>query len=279
MTKNKVTILFLSMALILISITGCTSTSTAPEDANVEKEEISKIIVASGSSSVPNTFLEKGEHKGHEVDIWEKISEKTGLEVEFITGEFNTLFGYLDSGKADTVGNAITKNDARIEKYLFSETYAYIPEKLIVHPDRVDITKLADIDGLVCGYSSGSNRGNLFEQIAEKENIEIQMSVFDSSELLAEAFRQGKVDVMILASSEAAYKIKEGLIEARMVEENIVVGEKAYPFAKNNERAEALEKIITQAIQEMKADGSLAEVYEKWYGMDFSNPPDDSDSK
>lgn len=231
------------------------------------------IVVASGNSSVPNTYFSKGAHLGTEPDIWALIAQKTGLKVDFVTGEFNTLFGYLDSGRAETVGNTITVNQKRIEKYNFSEPYAYIPEKLVVHEERTDLKRLKDIGGLRCGYSSGSNGGNLFKQIAEKEGIEVELVVFDSSDLLNEAFRQKKVDVMIFAGSEAAFKIKNGFLKARTVEENIAIGEKAYPFRKDDEKSEALRRRVTRAIQEMKADGSLKAIYEKWFGEDYSQPP------
>lgn len=267
MKKVKSVLSMVMMFSLILGMTACDSKNAQNES------KPSTIIVASGISSVPNTYVEKGEHKGHEVDIWNEIAKKSGLKVEFVKGEFNTLFGYLDSGKADTVGNAITKNQARIEKYDFSETYAYIPEKLVVHTNRTDIKKLVDIDGLVCGYSSGSNGGNLFQQIAKAHTINIQMAVYDSSELLNEAFRQGKVEVMILAGSEAAYKIKQGFADARMVEEDIAVGEKAYPFKKNDPRSKFLSEAVTKAIIEMKHDGSLEKIYQKWYGLDFSHAP------
>lgn len=264
------------VATMAISLVGCSSGEDAENTEN--SGEINKIVVASGNSSIPNSYIENDVHKGHEVDIWNAISEKTGLEVEFVTGEFNTLFGYLDSGKADTVGNTITKNDERVEKYDFTQPYAYITENLIVHSDRTDITKLKDIDGLVCGYSAGSNGGNLFEQIAKEQGINVELQVFDSSELLNEAFKQGKVDVMIMASAEAAYKIKEGVLDARQVEEYVTVGEKAYPFVKNNEKSAELLKIVDNAITEMKEDGTLSEIYEKWYGADYINPPEGYES-
>ncbi len=232
-----------------------------------------KIIVASGNTSVPNSYFARGVHKGTEPDIWAVIAKKTGLEVTFVTGEFNTLFGYLDSGKAQTVGNTITVNEKRLAKYDFSEPYAYIPEKLVVHSDRTDLKKLRDISGLVCGYTSGSNGGNLFQKIAEREKIDVKITVFDSTELLNEAFRQGKVDVMIFAGSEAAFKIKQGVLKARMVEENISIGEKAFPFVKGDEKSGALRRLITKTIQEMKADGTLKAIYMEWFGADFSQPP------
>lgn len=237
-----------------------------------------KIVVASGNSSVPNSYFSRGKHLGTEPDIWKAIAEKTGLEVSFVTGEFNTLFGYLDSGKAQTVGNTITVNAKRMDKYDFSEPYAYIPEKLVVHADRTDLKRLKDIDGLTCGYSSGSNGGNLFKQIAAQQGINVKLAVFDSSDLLNEAFRQGKVDVMIFAGSEAAYKIKQGILKSRTVDENITIGEKAFPFVKNDPAAAELRQIINKAIAEMKADGTLTKIYQKWFDEDYSTPPEGYES-
>ena len=268
--KRKLSKLLLVTTMVL-SLVGCTN-SGGSEGA--KGEETQKIIVASGNSSIPNSYIENDVHKGHEVDIWNAISEKTGLEVEFITGEFNTLFGYLDSKKANTVGNTITKNADRVEKYDFTQPYAYITENLIVHSDKTDIKKLKDIDGLVCGYSAGSNGGNLFEQIAKEQGIEVNLQVFDSSELLHEAFKQNKVDVMIMASAEAAYKIKEGVLDSRQVEEYITIGEKAYPFVKDDENSAELREKVDKAITEMKEDGTLSKIYEKWYGADYINAPE-----
>jgi putative amino-acid transport system substrate-binding protein len=231
-----------------------------------------EITVASGNSSVPNSYISKGQHLGTEPDIWAEIAKRTGLKVNFVTGEFNTLFGYLDSGRADTVGNTITVNQKRIDKYKFSEPYAYIPEKLVVHEDRTDLKRLKDIDGLKCGYSAGSNGGNLFKQIAQKEGIKVELVVFDSSDLLYEAFAQRKIDVVIEAGSEAAFKIKNHYAKARTVDENITIGEKAFPF-KTDEKSMALRAIVTKAIQDMKADGTLTAIYKKWFDEDYCTPP------
>ncbi len=268
----------LSFAICACMILGATACGSTKNDSQKKEEskEPTKIIVAAGASSVPNSYVENGVHKGHEVDIWNAISAKTGIKVEFVTGEFNTLFGYLDSGKADTVGNTITINAKRKDKYDFSEPYAYIPEKLIVHSDKTNIKKLKDVSGMTCGFSAGSNGGNLFQQIAKDQGIDIKLATYDSSELLDEAFRQGKVDVMIFSAGEAAYKIKNGFLNARMVEEDVTVGAKAYPFVKGNANSEKLNKAVTKAIQEMKKDGTLKKIYEKWYGMDFSEKPKDA---
>lgn len=128
-------VVFICMTFTMTACGGKNNDSQKKEEAKAP----TKIVVASGAASVPNSYVENGVHKGHEVDIWNAISKRTGIKVEFVTGEFNTLFGYLDSGKADTVGNTITINASRQDKYNFSEPYAYIPEKLVVHSNRTDI--------------------------------------------------------------------------------------------------------------------------------------------
>ncbi|AJD29842.1 MULTISPECIES: amino acid ABC transporter substrate-binding protein [Clostridium] len=265
-------VVFICMTFTMTACGGKNNDSQKKEEAKAP----TKIIVASGSASVPNSYVENGVHKGHEVDIWNAISKRTGIKVEFVTGEFNTLFGYLDSGKADTVGNTITINSSRQAKYNFSEPYAYIPEKLVVHSNRTDIKKLKDVAGMTCGFTAGSNGGNLFEKMAKKQGIDIKLVTYDSSELLNQAFNQGKVDVMLLSAAEVAYKVKNGLLDARMVEEDVVVGAKAYPFVKGNSNSEQLNKTVTKAIEDMKKDGTLTQIYKKWYDMDFSQKPKDA---
>ena len=111
---------------VIFGMTACGNNQKNSQKQD-ESSTSTEIVVASGSSSVPNSYVENGVHKGQEVDIWNAISKKTGLKVKFITGDFDTLFGYLDSGKADTVGNTITINAKRRDKYNFSERTAIQP--------------------------------------------------------------------------------------------------------------------------------------------------------
>ena len=118
MSKNKISkiLSMLLVCVVTLGTTACEKKSDASSQSKTYKKEISKIVVATGDSSVPSSYVENGKHKGFEVDLWNAISEKTGIEVEFIIGEFSSLFGYLDSGKANTVANLITVTEERKEK-------------------------------------------------------------------------------------------------------------------------------------------------------------------
>ena len=43
-----------------------------------------------------------------------------------------------------------------------------------------------------------------------------------------------------------------------------------YAFVKNSDRAELLEQIFSETIEEMHQDGTLKELCEKWLGADVS---------
>lgn len=272
MKKNKISkiLSMLLVCIVTLGTTACGKKSDASSQSKADKKEISKIVVATGDSSVPSSYVENGKHKGFEVDLWNAISEKTGIEVEFIIGEFSSLFGYLDSGKANTVANLITVTEERKEKYDFSEPYAYIPQKMIVNENLKDVNKIDDIEGLKCAYVAGSNSGDLFKQLAKERNLNIDLQVFESGALMLEAFNQGKVNVFIAAENEGLARIESGTIKARIADETINYVAEAYPFVKDDKNAEEINKIVSDCIKEFRKDGTLSELETKWYTNDYS---------
>ncbi|MGL5087118.1 MAG: transporter substrate-binding domain-containing protein [Clostridium sp.] len=268
MNKSKLTKLML-VAVATVGVFGLTACGT--KEKAKEEVKIDKIVIAASNSSVPSSFVENGVHKGFEVELWEAISKETGIPVEYQLGEFSSLFGYLDSGKADTVANLITVTDERKEKYDFSEPYAYIPQKLVVNEDKKDINKIVDINGLACGYVAGSNSGPLFKKLAEDKGITIDLQVFESGAPMITAFNSGKINVLIAAENEAKYRIDAGIFKGRIADETINVATEAYPFAKDNEKSAAINEKVSKAIKTLRDNGTLGELSKKWYSKDYSN--------
>lgn len=258
------------MVLAVACIGALALTACSNNKKENESTEIDKIVVAASNSSMPSSFLEDGVHKGFEVDLWNAISEETGIEVEFQLGEFSSLFGYLDSGKADTVANLVTITDERKEKYDFSTPYAYIPQMIVVNADKTDINKIVDVDGLSGAYVAGSNSGPLFEELAKEKGINIDLQVFESGALMMTAFNSGKANMIIAAENEANYRINAGTLKGRIVEESINVASEAYPFAKDNERSAQIQEKVSKAIETLRENGTLGELSNKWYSKDYS---------
>ena len=79
MKKNKISkiLSMLLVCVVTLGTTACEKKSDASSQSKTYKKEISKIVVATGDSSVPSSYVENGKHKGFEVDLWNAISEKT----------------------------------------------------------------------------------------------------------------------------------------------------------------------------------------------------------
>lgn len=277
--RKKLSILLIIVLISSFMLTGCNGASKEndiEEDVEVGKEDNGdytpdKITVGCGQSGEPIVWVDGDEVKGHEADLWEAFSELTGVEVEMVPAEFSALFGYLDSGKIDTVANQITLNQTRIDKYNFVEPYAYMPEKIMV-PKGSNMKKIKELDGMDVGYSNGSNGKNLFEQIEKDYDIELNITAYEGDALI-QALSTGKIMGVIVPGAPYAYKFKNGILDFEFIEESIVYGAKGYPFRKNDEEAEKKRKFVEEAFEELRENGTLKELSEKWYDEDFTNLP------
>ena len=60
---------------------------------------------------------EDGNLTGFDVDVAKAIAEKLGVEVDFTEADWDSLLAGIDSGRIDTVINAVSVTDERKEKY------------------------------------------------------------------------------------------------------------------------------------------------------------------
>ena len=140
--KKKLMLLFLTISILMMVLVGCSNNSNNIQKNSTNKE---KIAVATSGTYYPFTFLEGGELKGFEVDVWNEIGKRLGYDVEFKTASFSGLFGMLESGKVNTIANQITVTPEREEKYYFSEPYVYSGAQIIVKKGNDSIKSFDDL--------------------------------------------------------------------------------------------------------------------------------------
>ena len=81
----------------------------------------------------------------------------------------------------------------------------------------------------------------------------------------------GRCDLWPRAETSCNLTVKE-VDNLKILGKTNILETKAYPFAKND-RGEELNKVVSKAIKEMKEDGTLKELSEKWLSMDISEKP------
>ncbi|MFJ2369536.1 amino acid ABC transporter substrate-binding protein [Microbacterium sp. NPDC087665] len=263
-----------ALVVAAAALTACSGTS-APENSagSGESSEVSDFgLVKDGTLTVgtegtyrPFSFHADngaGELTGYDVEIIEAVADKLGLEVQFEETQWDAIFAGLDAGRFDVIANQVTINDEREEKYLFSDAYTVSPGVIVVAEDDDSISSFADLDGKTTAQSLTSNWNDLAtESGAKVEGVEGWAQA-------VELLRQGRVDATINDKlTFLDYETTNSPTGLKIAAETDDAGEQAFAFTTDKE---SLVEAVDAALEELRADGTLAEISEKYFGEDVS---------
>jgi len=251
--------------LAVMAFTGCSS-KPSTESQKTESAKVIKVGMSGGY--YPYTFKNKeGKIDGFEVDVWNEIGKRTGYKPEFVAASFSGLFGMLDTGKIDTISNEITITDKRKEKYLFADPYVYSGAQLMVKQGNDSIKSLEDLKGKKVGVSLGSN----FEQIIKDsdKNKQITVVTYDNDGGMRQDVVLGRTDAMMDDKVSALAVVQENKLPLQLAGKDVQPLENAFPFVKNDANKAVIEK-VNKALTDMRADGTLEKISNKWVKSDIT---------
>ncbi|MGL4740963.1 MAG: ABC transporter permease subunit [Sarcina sp.] len=261
--KKKTGIIIGVILVCIIAILGYKFYS-----ANSKTNNNKVITVAMSGTYYPFTFNEDNKIQGFEVDVWNDIGKRLGYKVEFKTASFSGLFGMLDSGKVNTIANQITITQERSEKYYFTEPVVYTGAQIVVRDNENNIDDLANLKGKTVGVDLGSNYEAILKD-ADK-NGDITIKTYQDTNVAFNQLMLGRLDAVVIDRVSAAEIINKGKLPLKLVGTPIKPLENAYPFVKN-EQNKALVTEINQTINQMRADGTLKAISEKWLNTNVTS--------
>lgn len=226
--------------------------------------EAGKIIIGTEGTYSPNSYHdENGDLVGFDVEVGRKVAEKLGVEVEFFEAEWDSLFSSMDAGRIDTVINEVEYSDERALKYDFSNPYTYIRGALMVKGDNEEIKTFEDLDGKKAAQNLTSSWGRMAEEYgAELVGVD---AVAQTVDLLL----TGRADATLnVETAFSDYLKKNPDADVKVVAWTEEVSSSLIPVKKGNED---LLKAINEAIDELRESGELAELSEKYFGMDVTS--------
>ena len=200
---------------------------------------------------------------GFEVDVATAIGEKIGYEVEFVEGAWDSLFPALDAGTIDVIMNQVTITEARLETYDFSTPYVYTRPVLIVAADNEDITTFDDLAGKKAAEGLTSN----YNAIAQSYGAEIIGQ--DVFALAVELVKGGEADAVVNDELTYAYwqVITGDFDSTKIAAKSEDATSSAVVILKGRDE---LRDAISGAIDELLADGTIAEISQKYFSIDVS---------
>lgn len=272
---HKVLTTTLAATFLLAAATGCGS---GKKTSDSSEDDIKTITVGSGTTYEPYCYLdEDGKAVGYEYDVLKAIDEKLPeYKFKYESMDFDNLLLSLDAGKVDMVAHQYEATDERREKYLFSnQTYTTFNTYITVLADNKDINSLDDLQGKKVwagGTTSATNTilTNYNEEHSDNP-IELVNNNDTSGEYQITSLKEGAWAATVAQERDVASWNKEygkdGKDVVKMVGEPINSSLTYYLYDKDNTE---LRDAVDEALKELKDDGTLAKISEKWLGGDYT---------
>ena len=244
---------------------GSASSAAAADDQLAAIQNRGTLIVALEGAWQPWSFHDASDTLvGYDVEVSRAIAEKLGVEPEYVESDWDSLFAGLDAGRYDLVCNGVEVTEERAKTYDFTTPYGYIHTALAVKKDNDTITSFEDLKGKTTANSLAST----YMELAESYGATVQG--IDTLEETIQLLTAGRIDATLNADvSFYDYLNVHPDSDFKIVAQTEEASHVAIPLRKGEASASLLDA-INAAIDALRADGTLTEISERYFGQDIS---------
>ena len=244
-----------SSAASSVASSAASSETASSAAAELTTVEAGKLTMATNATFPPYEMTtDSGEIEGIDVDTAKAIAEKLGLELQIDDMDFDAALLSVQQGKADIVMAGVTVTDERKAVMDFSDSYATGIQSIIV-PNDSDIASPDDL----AGKKIGTQRGTTGYIYCSDDFGEDSVVAYDSGLTAVQALNNGQVDAVVIDNAPATEYVAANpglkVLDTSYAEEDYAIG-----MAKGS----ALEDAINKALEELKADGTLQAIVDKY---------------
>ena len=232
-----------------------TEEAASADAAAVTTVNAGKLTMSTNAAFPPYEMTtDNGDFEGIDIEVAGAIAKKLGLELQVDDMDFDAALLAAQNGKSDMVMAGVTVTDERLKVMDFSDTYAEGIQSIIV-PEGSDIATADDLSGKAIGTQRGTT-GYLYctDDFGEENVI-----AYDDGLTAVQALNNGQVDAVVIDNAPAKEYVAANpglkVLDTSYAEEDYAIG-----MAKGS----SLEDAVNAALEELKADGTLQSIVDKY---------------
>jgi len=238
------------------------------------------LTMSSDPEYPPQSFLnDNNQMDGFDVDVGKEIAKRMGVELKIVTPSWDIITAGNWGGRWDMSVGSMTPTAKRAEVLDFPAVYYYTPAAFAVHKDST-ADSLDDLNGKTIGSCGGCTYDAYLMKDLEIDaegapafSYDVTAGEIKTYETDTHAFDDLKLGdgTRLDAAFSALPTIQEAIKSGYPLK---IVGKPAFyePLSVATDKGDPeFDAKIAEIVAAMKADGTLKQLSEKWYGVDLTS--------
>lgn len=252
---------FLPGLILLLPLVSPFANAELIDDVNDRGE----LRIALEADTPPFSFKQDGRLTGFDVELGELLAQELDVHASLLVTDANDLMPGVESGKYDVAINHVALTPELADRFDFSQPYSYTRTQLIVRKEEQrPLNSLETLKGQRLGVAQGSQ---FVEQVRTIETVDVRSYPDAQQPLVAVADKQ--VDAAVSDRLLIPFAIRDNNLPVTDGAQVGPIVSLAIPFQKGNP---AFQASVNKALERIRADGRLAALSQKWFGMDATKP-------
>lgn len=260
MSKKRIMI-FVFVICVVGLLSGCTSEKSGTATYDKIKSSGEMTYAMTGAYPPFNYIGEDGVVTGFDIDIANAIANKMGVIARPITTDWDGIIGGLTGNRFDMIIGSMTITDERRTQVSFSDPYYYDGAQFFAKKGS-SLKSIEDLKegkvGVVTGTTFHDYLSNL-DNVGEIVQFQSEVDIF-------KALEQGRLDGLVTSKVVGARAPMDFGIEIEPIGELLYAEELAIAVRKDDTK---LLEEVNKALKSIIADGTYAEISNKWFGMNI----------
>lgn len=264
MNKIKKSIALVLVSLLTVGIMAGCGKGAASADSSLDNvKKAGTLTIGIDNTYPPMEFKDNsGNTVGFDIDIANAVGKKLGVKIKFQPTAWDGIFLALNSKRFDVIHSSVSVTDTRKKTMIFSKPYIYGGNSIFLKIDNNSIKGQKDLTGKVVGVQAGTTGQEVVEKMTGLKDVKKYDAMTDAFLDL----QNGRIEAIVSDPQVGDYYIANQKDKFKRIKAAVNQEPEAVAFRKADV---TLRDAYDKALDDLKADGTLTKLSEKWFGYDM----------